>query len=545
MGDDRVHPPEKSIAFYVGKDRTADGSVLLGGFGHEPSSHWLEITPRREFDSGTTVEVGITEEARLPGERIRVPQVATTAKYITSNYSEFAGFPPPLTNGGLNEHHLAGRDVWSPSRSELIEMTPAPQTGVNYSDLARFCMERATTAREAVDLIGELIDTHGYATYGGNSHLFADPTEGWIVIEFAGGEGLWAAERLGSADIRVSYPGYIGDFPLDFADRDDFRGSANLVSFAVQQGWFDPTDRETINLHAVYGQPFPTSPEDDPDSISRHPPTLEAELAEMTPVSVRDMLALVRDPRWADDSAGYGQVAHLRPNQIRALGTLWVAVTTASAAPCIPIPIGATDVPPAYKQHRYLTKGSATTYLHPEYASIEATQSAVRLFKRLFYHLSEHPEELLGPVTAAIEAFETAMLERQPAHETAVRELLEADNSAATRRRLTERLHTRLNNGLRLAEQLLAAIESPSAPTYAIRLPDRDRPEGATWRPESQSMTHPPDLDRRHDRPHCFVPQFDSYPRAHGSYADLLESTPLLDDIDIDPTDNVPTDFDG
>lgn len=528
----RLRSPEKSIAFYVGRDRTVDGSVLLGGFGHEPSSHWLEITPRREFDPDTTIEVGITEEARLPGERLRVPQATSTAKYITTNYSEFAGFPPPLTNGGLNEHHLAGRDVWSPSREELIERTPDPQTGVNYSDLARFCMERATTAAEAVDLIGELIDTHGYATYGGNSHLFADPEEGWIVIEFAGGEGLWAAERLGPTDLRVSYPGYIKEFPIEFADHPGYRGADSLVSFAVEQGWFDPTGCETIDLHEVYGQPFPTTPDDDPQSICRHPPTLEDELAAMAPVSLPDMLALVRDPRWADDSAGYGQVAHLRSDQPTTLATLWVAATTPSAAPFVPIPIGATDVPAAYKQHRYLTKGAATTFLHPDHASIEATRNAVRLSKRLLYHVSEHPTEFLPPVTAALEAFEAALLDRQATLEGQIRADLEADDTARARTRLTERLHARLDAALGLVDQLVIAVDATTRSSFGIRLPDRERPEGVTWRPESQPMTHPPDRDRRHDRPHCYVAELDRYPREHGSYSELVESSSLLAEID-------------
>jgi len=150
--------PAKSIAFYVGRNLTEDGSVLLGGFGHEPSSHWYEITPARTFPSGTTMEVGITEEARIPGRRFRIPQVTGTLRFITTNYSEFAGFPPPLTNGGLNERQVAARDVWSPSRQELVDATPTPQTGLNYSDLSRIAMERATTAREAAEIVGRLID---------------------------------------------------------------------------------------------------------------------------------------------------------------------------------------------------------------------------------------------------------------------------------------------------------------------------------------------------------------------------------------------------
>lgn len=115
---------DKSIGFYVGKNLTDDGSVLLGGFGHEPSSHWLEIVEAQEHPEDATVQVGATEEADIPGELTEIPQVEQTAKYITMNYSEFSGFPAPLTNGGLNEHQVAARDIWSDSREELVEMTP-------------------------------------------------------------------------------------------------------------------------------------------------------------------------------------------------------------------------------------------------------------------------------------------------------------------------------------------------------------------------------------------------------------------------------------
>lgn len=119
----------------------------------------------------TSRQVGVTGEARIPGERTAMPQARETFKYISSNYSEFAGFPPPLTNGGLNEHGVAARDIWAPARPELVAMAraaaeEAPQTGPNYSDLARAAMERARSAREAAALVGELIDEHGFSTYG-------------------------------------------------------------------------------------------------------------------------------------------------------------------------------------------------------------------------------------------------------------------------------------------------------------------------------------------------------------------------------------------
>jgi dipeptidase len=38
-----------SYGIYIGKDYTADGNGFLAGYGDEPSSHWLEITPRKKI----------------------------------------------------------------------------------------------------------------------------------------------------------------------------------------------------------------------------------------------------------------------------------------------------------------------------------------------------------------------------------------------------------------------------------------------------------------------------------------------------------------
>src|SRR5699024_11055992 len=107
---------DKSIAFYVGGDLTEAGHPMPGGCGHERSRRWVEVVPEQQHPEDATITVGATEDADLPGELTEIPQVEETYRYITSNYSEFAGFPSPLTNGGLNEQNVAARDVWSTSR---------------------------------------------------------------------------------------------------------------------------------------------------------------------------------------------------------------------------------------------------------------------------------------------------------------------------------------------------------------------------------------------------------------------------------------------
>ncbi|WP_306053188.1 C69 family dipeptidase [Natronococcus wangiae] len=519
-------PPSKSTGFYVGSDLTDDGSTLLGGFGHEPSSHWIEIVPRQHHPEDATTTVGVTEEADIPGELIEIPQAEETNKYVASMYSEFAGFPPPLTNGGLNEHGVAARDIWSPSREELVEMAEeaAPQTGPQYSDLAKAAMERASTAREAVEVVGGLMDEYGYSTYGGNSHLFADEDEGWVFINYAHPDGdLWAAERLGADEVRVSYFGYILDFPVDHEDDPDYAASDRLVSFADEQGWWDG-EGDTLNLLEVYGAgEFPAEePVEEytyPEFYqgARHPLERERELEKMAPVSLEDMLALVRDPRWSTDFAGYGQVAHLRPDAHEELQTLWTAVTSAITTPFVPIPIAAERVPPEFRQHRYMTSNAAANFLDQDWQLQEATRYATREFKRLLYFTCDRPDEFYRDVVGAIEGFERELLAERDAIERKARALLEAGDDRAACELITDNVTQRLLDSLHLGMHLTAEVETETRKRFGIREPEgRDEP-GETTPATSQEMAEEAWGDMVNgydDELHA------DYPREHGAYTD-------------------------
>lgn len=502
--------PDKSFAVYVGKDLTEEGYTMLGGFGHEPSSHWVEIVPEQEHPEGSEIVVGANEEAYMPGELTTIPQVERTNRYITSNYSEFTGLPTPLTNGGLNDKNVAARDVWSNSREELVDMTPEDQTGPQYSDLSRIAMERADSARDAVDILGDLIDTYGYTTYGGNSHLFADENEGWVFIEIAGGEGLWAAERLGSDEIRVSYPGYIHDFPVDAVEGNnpDYVGSANLVSFAEEQGWYDSGADESFNIQDVYGDPFPTDEFEigevmDPENPApyRNPISLENEFYELEDITLEDVMRIVRDPRWSDDRAGYGHVAQLKDDLADpALATLWVAPTAAATAPYIPIAIGTEDLPIEYTQHRYLTAGASEGYIDAEYAEQEATEYATQTFKRLMYATCYRPEDYLAEVTAALEGYDAESIDQW--NDALADAEAAIENGEDPTDILTVATEERALNGLRLGMYLLDDVLSQTMVNHGINHPDVERADGVTASTRSLPMDMRGEVSSR-DRMNC------------------------------------------
>ena len=453
-----------SYSIYVGKNLTDDGSVLIGGSGDEVSSHWLEVVAARSYPTGTTIKVGVDETANMPGQFIDIPQADQTFRYLTMNYSDYEGFPPPITNGGMNEHNVAGRDVWSTSRPELVEMTPNPQTGPSYSDLSRIAMERATTAREAVEIIGALIDEHGYSTYGGNSHMFADENEGWVLLNFAGGQGLWIAERLGPDEVRVSYPGDIGDIPLDFQQSSDYMGSDNFIEFAIEQGWFDPEAGEAFNVTAVYGAEEARYPRD----------ALEEELRQAAPIGLRQMLNAVRDSRMSKDTTGYGQVAHLRPGIRPENRSLWVAATGSVTTPFVPYRLGVQSIPPEFGKHRYLTKGEATRFVSKDWQIQEATEFAGRTFKRLMYFTCDRKDKFLPEVTEAITAFEDQLIADQASIEQTSNALFDGGEEQLALKYLTERSHEAAADALALGNALLASIEARTRVLYGLRAPETD-----------------------------------------------------------------------
>lgn len=234
----------------------------------------------------------------------------------------------------------------------------------------------------------------------------------------------------------------------------------------------------------------------------------------MAPISLADMLAYVRDPRWSNDFAGYGQVAHLRPDVHPELQTLWLAVTSAITTPFVAILVGTEDIPPEFRQHRYMTKDADSHLIDPDYGPLEATRYATRTFKRLLYHTCEHPQDFLHRVTGEIEAFERALIDDREHVEQEALERLESGDEEAARALITADVERRLLQGLDLGEDLVRAVERETRETHGIRMPEGEHVEGETTPATSQHMGR---LGWG-GMIHCYDEDLDEYPREHGIY---------------------------
>ena len=114
-----------------------------------------------------------------------IPEVEHTYAYIDGEYSV------------INEHGLMLGECTDKS-ARLPEVPYTEGGGIFYSsELGCVALERCKTAREAIELMGALIDEYGL--YGTAEALFvADKNEGWLfeMQPTPDGKGVWIAEKI-------------------------------------------------------------------------------------------------------------------------------------------------------------------------------------------------------------------------------------------------------------------------------------------------------------------------------------------------------------
>ncbi len=229
---------DKCSSIIVAKDLTADASMLLA---HNEDlnnycAHHYFYTPRIQYQSGEKIKTYFGE----------IPQVSDTYAYTGTTIFDINYSPGAITSG-INEHLVAVVNNMS-YRRDPIE-NPDNTNRLIWTEFIRFALERAKTASEAVDVIGSLAKQYKLGTDTGSIFGIVDKDEGWWVEVTQ--EGQWVAERIkpGTATCRANI---FRICEVNFSSF-DFKYSEDLVSYAVEQGWYDPKD--TFNFTKVYADP--------------------------------------------------------------------------------------------------------------------------------------------------------------------------------------------------------------------------------------------------------------------------------------------------
>ena len=229
----------------VGRKASADGSVILSHTDAGPDSR-IYIVPAARHRPGEKAAVlwGIQDPSRPlrdDGEVLgTIPQAAETFAYIHSAYPH------------MNEHQLAIAESTIDQRPELAASRETGGQIMTVEQAEIFALQRCRKARDAVKLIGALMETYGFLPSsgdGGEDLVVGDPGEAWVMEIFGIGPGwnresgrpgaIWAAQRLGD-DQALIIPNWSIIKEIDAADAERFMVSSNYMQEAVARGWHDP-----------------------------------------------------------------------------------------------------------------------------------------------------------------------------------------------------------------------------------------------------------------------------------------------------------------
>ena len=155
---------------------SADGSSLVS---YSADSHWLfgdlYFQPAARWAPGTRLSIREWDSNRYLGEIAQAPRTYKTV-------------------GNMNEHQLIiGETTWG-GRRELSDSTGI----MDYGTLIYVALQRAKTARKAIQVIVDLANEHGYCS-GGESFSIADKNEVWVMELIGKGaeKGIvWVARRI-------------------------------------------------------------------------------------------------------------------------------------------------------------------------------------------------------------------------------------------------------------------------------------------------------------------------------------------------------------
>jgi dipeptidase len=235
---------ENCTSIMVGRLASTDGSVMTSHTCDGRYRTWLEVVPAMTFERDTVHPVywgtSQTEEAWdmtnviLKGE---IPEVKSTYSYLNTAY--------PC----LNEKQLAIGETTIYGKQELIN-----KDGLFLiEELERIALQRCTTARQAIALIGALAEQYGYADLA-ECITIADPKEVWQLEITGSGPGkpsaLWVAQRIPDDHIGIA-----ANIPrisiVNFRDTDHFMTSSDLRKKAKDLGYWD--GKEPFKFYRVIG----------------------------------------------------------------------------------------------------------------------------------------------------------------------------------------------------------------------------------------------------------------------------------------------------
>ncbi|MBX3042321.1 MAG: C69 family dipeptidase [Candidatus Kapabacteria bacterium] len=215
-----INSSDACTNFLVTKGASVDGSTMItynadaGGF-MEP----LVYIPAQKWEPNDSLEVYDWDTEKYLGKIKQAPETY-------------------LVIGNINEYQVSIGETTFTGRKELQDTNGI----MDYGSLIRITLQRAKTAREAIKVMGDLVEENGYYSTG-ESFSIADPNEVW-VLEMIGKGGkekgaVWVAVKIPDGYVSAhANQARIRKFPLN--DPENCIYSKDVISFAQANGYYDP-----------------------------------------------------------------------------------------------------------------------------------------------------------------------------------------------------------------------------------------------------------------------------------------------------------------
>ncbi|MCP4220456.1 MAG: dipeptidase [bacterium] len=223
----------------VGKNATADGSVLLAHNNDLPGNiaSKIIIVPGKNRPPGSVITFK---------NGLEIPGAAETYRMLMMCCYYGFGEGDAVA---VNQYQVAiagGVALKGDRNHDAQHADPLNPKGIS-GHIRYIALQRSKTARECVQLIGDMYSKYGISYPSGVG--VADANEVWYLE--AGGGKCWAAARVPDNSYLAVTNGYrIGT--IDFNDHDNFIYPLYLKDFTIKKGLWKPEKKE-FNFARIFG----------------------------------------------------------------------------------------------------------------------------------------------------------------------------------------------------------------------------------------------------------------------------------------------------
>jgi len=255
--------PEGCTSILVGKAASTDGSTMTTHtcdcgmcdwtWRHVPAADHKEGAVRKIYHISQYKTWPLAQG--LKWEKYKDDYTGTDIPQPPHTYAYMHGM-----FGYMNENQVAIGESTIGCHRKM--RNPTPSAVFDLTMLTLVAMERSKTARDAIKVMGSLAEKYGYGyNDAGEMLAVADPNEVWILEIMPVGPlwtpksgkpgAVWCAQRVPDGHVSVTpNESRIGE--IDLKNPDYFLASPNAISYAVDNGFYDPKSGKPFSWKRTY-----------------------------------------------------------------------------------------------------------------------------------------------------------------------------------------------------------------------------------------------------------------------------------------------------